>query len=177
MRMLVTAVALILAGSSAWSQQMPAESRSVIHTLLSNHETITRSMTLTEDGYIATTESSDPEVRTALRDHVKQMSERIESGLMVRRWDPAFEEYVAHAGQIEHTMEATENGIRMLVRGKTPEAIKVAQNHAAVVTDFVNEGWTAHDRTHAPVLPTTETSSRPGCCGDTCRGRHGHGEK
>jgi hypothetical protein len=79
------------------------------------------------------------------------MSERLKSGLMVRRWDPAFEEYVTHYDEMEHRYEATEKGMKATVNGKTPLGIKIAQNHAKAVSDFAAEGWKAHDRTHTAV--------------------------
>lgn len=130
---------------------MPAAARTNIHTLFENHSKLTRTVSKTTNGYVATTESEDPKVAEALRTHVQQMSSRLESGLMVRRWDPAFAEYAANYKDIEHKFEKTTKGVRMTVTGKTPKAIAVAQNHAAVVSEFVKDGWLAHDRTHPPV--------------------------
>ena len=130
---------------------MPAEAREQIHTLFENHDKIRREVTKTEDGYVAVTESDDAGVAKALQKHVAQMEERLESGLMVRRWDPAFEQYVSHYKAMEHTFEATDKGVRMVVKGRTALAAKVAQNHAAVISDFVAHGWTEHDVKHPAV--------------------------
>ncbi|HWN95312.1 MAG TPA: hypothetical protein VNT99_09790 [Methylomirabilota bacterium] len=147
------------------AQGMPPESRKNIHTLFSNHAKLTRTVEKTDKGYVATTESDDPQVVAALREHVKQMSARLESGLMVRRWDPAFAEYVEHYKDIKHRFEKTNKGVRMTVTGKTPAAIKVAQNHAAVISEFVKDGWSAHDRSHPAVAQTKETpTAAQGCC-------------
>jgi hypothetical protein len=164
----------LLAPAVSLSQPMPAESRDNIHTLLDNHEKITRTVTLTDDGYVAVTESDDPELAKVLRAHIAQMEARLKEGLMVRRWDPAFVEVVAHFDQMETRMEPTGKGLKMTVKGKTPEAVKVAQNHAAIVTEFAHEGWTAHDRTHRTVLDSSSVSSRGGCACGNCGG-HGRG--
>lgn len=132
---------------------MPADARANIHTLFNQHEQIVRNLTLTDKGYIATTTSTNPVVAAALKQHVTQMGDRLKSGLMVRRWDPAFAEYAAHYQEIDHRFEPMENGIRAVVTGKNPEAIKVAQNHAKVIVDFAEHGWTAHDRSHPAALP------------------------
>ena len=151
--------------SPVQAQGMPPENRKNIHALFSNHDKVTRTVEKTDKGYVATTESDDPQVVAALREHVKQMSSRLESGLMVRRWDPAFAEYVAHYQDIKHKFEKTKKGVRMTVTGKTPEAVKVAQNHAAVISEFVKDGWSAHDRNHPAVAETKEpTAAPPGCC-------------
>lgn len=155
-------------------QGMPAENRANIHTLFSNHDKLTRTVTRTEKGYVAVTESDDPQVVAALRAHIKQMSSRLESGLMVRRWDPAFAEYVAHYREIKHRFEKTKQGVRMTVTGKTPAAIKVAQNHAAVISEFIKDGWSAHDRTHPAVAATPTTAGAPAApCGKCCANRAG----
>ncbi|MEZ5431179.1 MAG: DUF2892 domain-containing protein [Verrucomicrobiales bacterium] len=115
---------------------MPAEAREVIQILFADHAKIRRAVTMTEDGYMAVTESDDPKVAGALHKHVTQMAERLESGLQVRRWDPAFAEYVAHYKEMDHQFQKTEKGVRMVVKGRTPLAVRVAQNHAAVISAF-----------------------------------------
>lgn len=153
------------------AQGMPPEARGNIHTLFSHHDKVTRTVEKTDKGYIATTESDDPKVVTALREHIKQMNSRLESGLMVRHWDPAFAEYVAHYKDIEHRFEKTKKGVRLTVTGKTPAAIKVAQNHAAVISEFVKDGWKAHDRSHPAVSGTKESASITNeCCLGGARG-------
>lgn len=153
------------------AQGMPPENRKNIHALFTNHDKVKRTVEKTEKGYVATTESDDPAVAAALREHVKQMGSRLESGLMVRRWDPAFAEYVAHYKDIKHKVSKTKTGIRITVIGKTPEAIRVARNHAAVISEFVQDGWKAHDRSHPAALeakpdktPTAPVSAPPACC-------------
>jgi hypothetical protein len=149
---LLYVAALVAASpSSSRAQGMPAEAREKIHQLFDNHAKVKRTVTVTDTGYTALTESEDPAIAAALKTHVKQMSERLKSGLMVRRWDPAFEEYVTQYDEMEHRYEATEKGMKATVNGKTPLGIKIAQNHAKVVSDFAAEGWKAHDRTHAAV--------------------------
>jgi len=150
---------------------MQPEMRKNIHALFDRHGTIKRTVQLTDNGYIAVTESSDPAVAPALREHRHQMQARIKHGPMVRHWDPAFAEYVEHASDIEHTMEPTEKGLRMVVAGKTPDAAKVAQNHAKAVTDFATNGWEAHDRSHPPALTSTPPQTGHGCCGSGMRGK------
>ncbi|MBE0557393.1 MAG: hypothetical protein IH628_09190 [Proteobacteria bacterium] len=151
---------------------MPSEARENIHALLNNHASITRTVTLTDDGYVSTTESSDTAIVRVLHEHVGQMEARLESGLMVRRWDPAFVEYVHHIKDMERSFAATDNGLSMTVRGKTPEAIAVAQNHAGIITDFVTNGWEGHNRNHPAVLESSGVGQSGSCCrGDGCGGK------
>lgn len=153
------------------AQGMPPDARRNIHLLLNQHEAVRRTVTMTKDGYVSLTESDDPKVAGALKEHVRQMEDRLKAGLMVRRHDPAFAEFAKYYDQITHVIEPTEKGLRVSVTGTTPAAVKVAQNHANVVTDFATHGWEGHDREHAAVLnaglapePTTPRESLPACC-------------
>jgi formate-dependent nitrite reductase cytochrome c552 subunit len=144
--------ALIAASPShILAQGMPPEAQEKIHHLFENHGKIQRTVTVTDTGYTALTESDDPATAAALKAHVKQMGERIKSGLMVRRWDPAFAEYVTHYDEMEHRYEATKKGMKATVTGKTRLAIQIAQNHAKVISEFAAEGWKAHDRKHPSI--------------------------
>lgn len=172
----------LLAASAACSiiasaQGMPPEARKNIHLLFNQHQDVTRTVTMTRDGYVALTESDNPKVAAALKEHVRQMEERLKSGLMVRRHDPAFVEFAQHYDDISHVVAPTEKGLKVTVTGRTPAAVQVAQNHANVITGFAANGWEAHDRDHAAVLKAGTTAapgarepsspagkSGPACC-------------
>lgn len=130
---------------------LPQEAKEQIHLLFENHASIRRETRPTADGYTALTESDDPKVAAALKKHVRQMEERLGSGLAVRRWDPAFAEYVAHYKDMEHQFSTTEKGVRMTIKGKTLDAVKVARNHAAVISAFVAHGWKEQSVKHGAV--------------------------
>lgn len=156
---------LTMAPVQSLAQGMPPEARKNIHALFSNHDGISRSVEWTDAGYIAITESDNPEIRRVLKAHISQMTKRLQSGRAVRRWDPAFAEFVQYYDQMEHKLTATEKGVRMEVVGKTPAAVKVAQNHAKVILDFVEHGWAGHDRSHAAVGASgLEQTTTKQCC-------------
>lgn len=154
---LLAAMALVATFSATSCAQqsggrgLPAEAREQIHALFDNHAKIHRELKLTATGYAATTESDDPKVAAALQKHVKQMQERLGSGLSVRRWDPAFAEYCDHYAEMDHRFTPTAKGVRMTVAGRTAAAIKIAQNHAKVVSAFATHGWSEHDKKHDTV--------------------------
>lgn len=50
---------------SGWAQGMSPEARKNIHLLFNQHETATRTVTMTRNGYVALTESADPKVAAA----------------------------------------------------------------------------------------------------------------
>ena len=138
-------------GRPAMRGPLPAEQRDLIHHMAQEHESIDRQVEFTDSGYVATTTSDDPELAEVLRAHVAYMKARLDSGAMVRRWDPAFREMVAHHGDLVTTIEKLESGLRMTVTGNTPDAVKVARNHARIVSGFVEEGQVAVAREHATV--------------------------
>ncbi|WP_269526819.1 hypothetical protein [Coraliomargarita parva] len=145
---------------------LPAEQRGLIHDMAQQHEAIERTVEMTETGYKATTTSQDAEIAASLKAHVKYMSERLASGAMVRRWDPAFVEMIEHHGDISVDVEELEDGIQVIVTGKTPEAILVAQNHARIVSDFAAKGPEAVQAKHAKALePDTELTAGDTKCG------------
>ena len=149
----LTVFAIVSGLSTSCAQQgggrgMPAEAQEQIHSLFDNHAKIRRDLNLTATGYTATTESDDPKVAAALQKHVKQMQDRLKSGLSVRRWDPAFAEYCDHYDEMDHQFTSTVKGVRMTVTGRNAAAIKIAQNHAKVVSAFAAHGWSEHDKKH-----------------------------
>jgi hypothetical protein len=179
---LTFAVALVALAGNSPAQGLPQAARDNIHKLFDNHSAVKRTVTLTETGYLALTESDDPQMAKTLRSHVAQMQERIESGLAVRRWDPAYEEMARHYKDLSLQVEPTEKGLRVVMTGKTPEAVMVAQNHAQIVSQFVARGWDEHDVRHAAVAGDGPTPARAepvpagggcgkgGCCANGCKG-------
>jgi hypothetical protein len=108
---------------------------------------------LTDDGYTATTTTENKELAAKLKAHLAYMEKRLESKAMVRRWDPAFVELVDYYDQLDTEIRPLENGVKVTVKGKSAEAIKVAQNHAGIVSGFAKEGSAAVQREHPAVLP------------------------
>jgi hypothetical protein len=149
-----------VAGIEAQAQGLPQAARDNIHRLFDQHSALRRSVTITETGYTAITESDDPQLAQTLRSHVAQMRERLESGLAVRRSDPAYEEMVRHYKDLDLQVEPTPKGLRVVMTGRTPAAVKVAQNHAGIVSKFIEVGWAEHDVRH-PAVASTD-AARPG---------------
>ena len=126
---------------------MPADFQGKIHELFAHPEKLKRSVDITENGYVAKTTTSDPELAETLQTHVKQMSGRLGGGRPVRRWDPAFEEFFARYDEMEHDFKNLKKGIRAEVTAKSKDAIAAAQNHAYIILDFSSQG---HDQMHQP---------------------------
>jgi len=158
--LLFTVVAGALA-VSARAQGLPPEAHDNIHRLFDQHGAVKRTVTLTPTGYTALTESDDPQIASTLRAHVKQMRERLDAGLGVRRWDPAYDEMVQHYKDLELKVEPTAKGLRVVMTGKTPAAVKIAQNHAQIVSKFAEKGWAEHDVKHPAVAASAKVPAAP----------------
>ena len=161
--------ATVLVNSSYAQRGMPAEARDTIHELLAAHSKIKREVTVTDDGYKSTTTSEDQEVAKVLQRHVGQMEARMKKGLMVRRWDPAYVEFVNHYKDMEITLTKIDNGVSVVAKGKTEAAKKVARNHAGIITKLVANGMDEAHKAHAAVLSgdaeeAEKASSKGSCC-------------
>ena len=157
--LIVLIVALVSVVYAQAQRGMPQENRDAIHALLAAHKKIERKVTPTADGYEAVTTSGDEEVVALLHKHVAQMDARMKKGLMVRRWDPAYKEFVEHYDDIEIKIQKMKDGVKVVTHGKTPAAIKVARNHASIITKFVGHGFEEARKPHAAV--TSESSEEP----------------
>lgn len=131
---------------------LPQEQRDLIHHLAEHHEELVRKVTMREDGYKAVTTTSNKDLATKLKAHFRYMQKRLGSGGMVRRWDPAFAELVEFHDEITTEVDYLEDGIQVTVKGKTPKAVKVAQNHARIVSGFAGRGTEAVHQEHERAL-------------------------
>lgn len=154
--------------ASAPAQGMPPEARDNIHRLFDQHAAVKRTVTLTATGYTALTESDDPVIAKTLREHVDQMRARLDAGMGVRRWDPAYDEIVRHYKDLELKVEPTEKGLRVVMTGKTPAAVKIAQNHAQIVSKFAAKGWSEHDVSHPAVAGGAADAAAAPASAETC---------
>ena len=135
-------------GKGGMRGPLPAEQRNLIHDLAQNHQKLLRKVALVEKGYTATTTSEDKKLAEKLKTHFRYMEKRLDSGAMVRRWDPAYAEMTEYYDQLKVKAEELPNGLRVTVIGTTPEAVKVARNHASIVSKFVKEGASEVEKKH-----------------------------
>lgn len=145
-------ITVTVGAKSEFRGPLPQEQKEIIQFLAQHHTDLTRTVKLTDKGYSAKTVSDHPEVVAKLKQHFAYMKKRLDSGAMVRRWDPAFAEMVDWYDQLITKVTLLDNGIEVVVEGKTPEAAEVAKNHARIVSGFVAEGHIAVQREHKAVI-------------------------
>ena len=119
-----------------------------IHELFINHDRITRTVTNLPNGIRTVTESADPRIAQLLKDHVTSMGRRVETGN-----DPglpieskALGAIYRNYDKIHTTFEPTAAGIVVVQTSTDRDTVAALQQHAAEVTDFVNEGMAAMHR-------------------------------
>lgn len=117
----------------------------VIHTMLVNHDRITRTVTNLPNGIRTVTESDDPALAGLIKQHVADMGKRVNAGD-----DPGLpiESEALHSifrdkDKIHSTYEATAKGIVVVQTSDDPQTVAWLQSHAGEVTDLVHGGMAA----------------------------------
>lgn len=127
-----------------------------IHALFGRRADIKRTVTAIEGGVETLTESHDPGIAEAIRQHVSGMYRRLKDQRPIHARDPLFAELFRNAGKIELAMEATAHGLRVTETSKDPYVVKLIRAHADVVTAFLKNGHSEMMRTHdVPPRSTT----------------------
>lgn len=129
-----------------------AEARDVFHELLANHAAIQRSVEDIPGGVRTLTTSENPEIAALIQLHVRQMAQRYDAGMPVRKWDPLFTELLKHYDKVTLTIEDVPNGLRVTETSDDPQVVLLIRQHAHKgVSEFVERGF---DRAHeASPLP------------------------
>tara|TARA_E500000305_G_scaffold111420_5_gene124154 strand:- start:124128 stop:125165 length:1038 start_codon:yes stop_codon:yes gene_type:complete len=126
--------------------------------LLTNHQKIKRNVRELPNGVQTLTESDDPQVAAKIREHVYWMKERIEKKQPIRMRDPLFAELFKHAAQIKMVTENTRNGVRVVETSEDPYVVKLIQEHAKTVSQFVKRGFPEAMKNHP--VPTTQKEAK-----------------
>jgi len=145
-------------GETSFRGPLPEEQREIIRYMADHHDELKRTVEFTDDGYTAVTTTENQDLAAKLKEHFSYMEKRLDSGSMVRRWDPAFAELTEYYDQLETDVAFLDNGIQVTVTGKTPEAAKVARNHARIVTVFTEKGSDAVRSSHEAAIQESESS-------------------
>lgn len=122
-----------------------------IHSLLGEHEKISREVEAVEGGIASRTTSDDPQVTDWIRQHVAQMSERLENGQGLRFWDPLFAEMFEHHDAVQLEYEEVPGGVAVRETSDDEQVRRLIESHAQAVSEFVEQGFArAHQPTPLP---------------------------
>ena len=113
----------------------------VIHSLLSRHDTIERTVQDVKGGIRSVTTSDDAEVAELIRTHVAQMKSRLENDQPIRQMDPLFREIFKHAAAIDLCVDDTTGGVAVIETSSDPHVTMLIRQHARrAVSEFVEDG-------------------------------------
>ena len=123
--------------------------RSLVHEY---RQEIERTVEDVEDGVVTVTRAPDSaEAAEALRRHVREARQLLETGGRIRMWDPLFRELLDHAHQISMKVEELEDGVRVTETSDDPQVVRLIRAHARKVSEFIERGPAAvHEETPLP---------------------------
>jgi hypothetical protein len=117
----------------------------VIHTMLVNHDRITRTVTNLPNGIRTVTESDDPALAAQIKTHVADMGKRVgtgdDPGLPIE--SEALHSIFRDKDKIHTTYEITAKGTAVVQTSDDAQTVAALQAHAAEVTDLVQGGMAA----------------------------------
>jgi hypothetical protein len=125
----------------------------VIRYLLSQGPSIQRKVTNIENGVDTLTESDRPEVAAKIKEHVHAMHARIEEVRPIHMRDPLFAAIFENTESISMQIIETEKGVRVIETSDHPYVVKLIQEHAKVVSQFVKNGHSEAMKNHPVPTP------------------------
>lgn len=112
-----------------------------IQDLLTQHEKIQRSIEEIPNGIRAVTTSTDPDITTLIRTHVREMKSRIQDGHPIRAEDPLFREIFRHHDKIRFEIEDVPGGVRVTETSSDPQVVLLIRQRAQrAESEFVSGG-------------------------------------
>lgn len=113
------------------------------HFLLDHHDQLERRIEELPNGVRTITTTDNPELLEVLRKHVREMSQLLDEGDPVRKWDPLFEEIFEHGESIHLAIEDIDKGVLVTETSEDEEVVKLIQAHARKVDQFMARGYDA----------------------------------
>lgn len=130
------------------------DSMQIIRNLVENRADIVRTVEPPDGDQplktVTTSRSGDPKVADWIKVHVAQMKDLMEAGGRIRNWDPLFEELFDHNEDLDRTIFEMDDGVEVWLDGDTKCAKAVSQNHAHVISAFLENGQRELRRSHPP---------------------------
>jgi hypothetical protein len=131
--------------------------RDIIQKLFDHRDEITREFTKETNAVdastvsVASTTSNNPEVAGWIKLHVKQMEERMGSGMMVRHWDELFEKMFDHRNELTLDWEEVDGGVKAVMFANNPDSPcpkALADAHTKVISAFIENGRAEAQKNH-----------------------------
>ncbi len=117
--------------------------------LIEHRDSIHRTVKNLPNGVETLTESDDADVASMIQTHVEAMYDRMEHANPIRMRDPIFREVFANAKKIKLEIEHTDQGVLVKETSEDAYAVKLVQEHAKVVSLWIQNGYAELPKNHA----------------------------
>ena len=121
--------------------------------LIDHRDSIRRTVTELPNGIETLTESDVSDVAGKIQEHTEAMYDRVENVNPIHMRDPLFRAVFANADKIEMNVEHTDHGVRVTETSEDPHVAKILQEHAKVVSLFIENGYAELRKNHAVPKP------------------------
>ncbi|MDR9498269.1 MAG: hypothetical protein RI556_03770 [Hydrogenovibrio sp.] len=111
--------------------------------LLEQHDELARETRFVENGVLARTTSTNPELVKVLQAHVDGMEKRFGKGRAIRSWDPLFAALFEYRDQITMEYFHCEDGVEALLTTDDPKLLALIHCHDQTLHNFVERGGDA----------------------------------
>jgi hypothetical protein len=115
----------------------------LVHDMLTNHESIRRTVANLPNGIRTVTESDDPKVAQTIKAHVASMEQRLKEGRVFNLFSPTIPVLFENRDRIKTTVEATEKGSALVQTSDDPKVVAALQAHAVEVSELARDGMAA----------------------------------
>jgi hypothetical protein len=133
-------------GAGMQNDQASAADMRVVHQLIVNHDRIKRTVTNLPNGIRTVTESDDPQVAQAIKDHVASMGKRLKDGRQFSMFSPTLPVLFQNRDKIRTEVTATNKGTVVMQVSSDAAIVTALQSHAVEVSTLSREGMAAMHR-------------------------------
>jgi hypothetical protein len=115
----------------------------LVHEMLTNHESIKRTVTNLPNGIRTITESEDPKVAQTIKAHVASMEQRLKDGREFNLFSPTIPVLFENKDRIKTMVEVTDKGVLLVQTSDDPHVVTALQEHAEEVSELARDGMVA----------------------------------
>jgi hypothetical protein len=137
-----------------------ADDMRLVHAMLFDHDKIKRTVANLPDGIRTVTESDDPGVARAIKDHVASMEKRLNERRIFNLFSPTLPVLFENKDKIKTVVETTEKGSIVTQTSGDAKVIAALQAHAVEVSELARDGMAAMMRSARASMGTMPNGPR-----------------
>jgi hypothetical protein len=133
-------------GAGMQNDAASAADMRVVHQLIASHDQIKRTVTNLPNGIKTVTESDNPQVAQAIKEHVASMGKRLKDGRQFSMFSPTLPVLFQNRDKIHTEVTTTNNGAVVIQASSDAAVVTALQSHAVEVSTLSREGMAAMHR-------------------------------